>query len=243
MEYSQQVCASRFRPGWLPSLLVAALLPVLLGLGVWQLERAAQKQALLDAEAQARVAAPLTLDALEALPAPAFHRVRLYGRLDAAHSLLLDSRSRHGQVGVELLQPLYDELSARWVWVNRGWLAWPDRRQPVRFSTPDVALALSAWVHTGAATAFELQAPATQGWPRLVSRLELAALWDELGRQGSALELRLAPGPAALAVDWPLLASGPERHYGYAVQWFALALALLLLFIHLGLQQAREQRQ
>ena len=38
---------SAFRPGLLPSLLVLALLPSLLGLGAWQLQRAEQKRELL----------------------------------------------------------------------------------------------------------------------------------------------------------------------------------------------------
>jgi len=243
MQYSQALYRARFRPGWLPSLAVAVLLPSFIGLGFWQLERAAQKSELLAAQASRRVEPPESLDAVEAQAATAYRRVRLRGYLDAAHSVLLDSRSHAGQVGVEVIQPFHDELSGRWVWLNRGWLAWPDRRVAVRFDTPHASLALTAWVHQGPATPFEFEAPRGEGWPRLVNRLEPAALWQALGRTGSALELRLEPGPAAFAVDWAVVASGPQRHYGYAAQWFAMAVALAAMFIYLGLHNAREPRR
>lgn len=232
-----------FRPGWLPSLLVLALLPALCALGGWQLQRAAEKRALLAAAASASAAPPLAVAELERLDAPAFRRVRLQGRFDAAHSLLLDNRQRVGRPGVELLQPFLDRPSGRWLLVNRGWLPWPDRRTPPAFATPDGELSLLASVYRPPGAAFLLGdgAPGT-GWPRLVNAVDGAALWRELRRAGPAVELRLAPGPASYLGDWPLASIGPERHLGYAVQWFALAATLLGLYLWFGVRQAREVR-
>ncbi len=230
----------RFQPGWLPSLVVLALLPVLLGLGCWQLSRAEQKRELLASYEARRSAAPLDLARLDALPDRAFRRVRLHGQFDARHSLLLDSRIRAGQAGVELLQPFRDSASGRWVLLNRGWLAWPDRRETVHFSTPDGAQTLVAWLYQPPGASFELKDIQGHDWPRLVNHVDAAGLWRELGIDGLADELRLEPGPASYTVDWPIVAMGPERHQGYAVQWFALAAALLALFVYLGIHNARE---
>ena len=232
-----------FRTGWLPSLLVLALLPALCALGGWQLQRAAEKRALLAAAASASAAPPLAVAELERLDAPAFRRVRLQGRFDAAHSLLLDNRQRGGRPGVELLQPFLDRPSGRWLLVNRGWLPWPDRRTPPAFATPDGELSLLASVYRPPGAAFLLGdgAPGT-GWPRLVNAVDGTLLWRELGRAGPAVELRLAPGPASYLGDWPLASIGPERHLGYAVQWFALAATLLGLYLWFGVRQAREVR-
>ena len=35
--------------------------------------------------------------------------------------------------------------------------------------------------------------------------------------------------PGALAVDWKVVNSGPAKHIGYAVQWFAMSAVLALL--------------
>lgn len=37
--------------------------------------------------------------------------------------------------------------------------------------------------------------------------------------------------------EWPVVAMAPERHYGYALQWFAIALVILILFIALNLKK------
>lgn len=233
---------SAFRPGWLPSLLVALLLPGLLWLGFWQLQRGDEKRQLLASFEARRQAEPISLDQLEPLRDPAYRRVQLHGYFDSEHSLLLDNRIRDGHAGVELLQPFYDQPSGLWVLLNRGWLPWPDRRTPPRFASPDGVMQLTAWVYVAPEGGLHLQSGATDGWPRLITQVEAPDLWQRLGRGGLPFEVRLESGPASYRVDWPIVSMSPSKHVGYAVQWFALAAALLGLFIYLGIHNAREIR-
>ena len=129
-EYSQTIrgqAVTGFRPGWWPSIAVALLLPLLLGLGFWQLSRAEEKRTLLADFAAREHAEPMSVAELERRADLAHLRIRLRGQFDEQHSLLLDNRQRGGKVGVELLQPFYDQASGLWLLVNRGWLPWPDR--------------------------------------------------------------------------------------------------------------------
>jgi cytochrome oxidase assembly protein ShyY1 len=234
---------SAFRPGLLPSVLVLLLLPGLIALGFWQLARAEEKRELLAAHQARQSAAPIELSELERLASPAYVRVRLQGFFDARHSLLLDNRTRGGKAGVEVLQPFYDQASGLWLLLNRGWLPWPDRRIPPTFATPDTPLRLQASIYVPPGEAWQLQAdPPAGDWPRLVSAVSIDTLWQQLGRGGLAYEARLEPGPASFQTDWPVVAMSPDKHLGYAVQWFALAVALLGLFIYFGLYNARETR-
>ncbi|MDQ6158685.1 SURF1 family protein, partial [Pseudomonas aeruginosa] len=66
-------------------------------------------------------------------------------------------------------------------------------------------------------------------------------LWQAFGRAGLPWEIRLEAGDASFDTDWPLVSMPPERHTGYAVQWFALATALLALYLYLGVRRAREK--
>ncbi|SDU02622.1 SURF1 family protein [Geopseudomonas guangdongensis] len=226
---------------WL-AVLPLLLVPLLLWLGVWQLQRGEEKRALLAAQAERAALPALAVAELAGLAEPGFRRVRLHGRFDAAHSLLLDNRLRDGRVGVELLQPFLDRPSGRWVLVNRGWLAWPDRRVPPHFATPPGELSLEARVHRPPGAAFLLgdgAAAAAGDWPRLVNAVDAAALWRELGRQGLADELRLEPGPARYVGAWPLVNMSPDKHLGYALQWFALAATLLGLTVWLAVSSTR----
>ncbi|WP_454254062.1 SURF1 family protein [Pseudomonas sp. Marseille-Q8238] len=233
---------SAFRPGILPSLVVAVLLPLLVTLGFWQLSRAEEKRALLAQHEASQQAAPVSLTELEQRRDLNAVRIRLRGQFDAAHSLLLDNRTHNGQAGVELLQPFYDQASGLWVLLNRGWLAWPDRRTPPQFTTPEQPLELVGQVYLPPGTSFQLQADQPgNGWPRLVTRIEPEPLWQQLGRGGLAYEVRLESGPASYLTQWPVVAMSPEKHTGYAVQWFALAAALCGLYLYLGWRNAREQ--
>ncbi|AMB86203.1 cytochrome oxidase biogenesis protein Surf1,facilitates heme A insertion [Pseudomonas agarici] len=234
----------RFHPGVAPTLVVLVVLPLLVLLGFWQLARGEQKRVLLDSYAQRRTAEPLSGEQLKGSADPAFRRVQLRGQFDAEHSYLLDNRVRNGQVGVELIQPFHDLASGLWLLVNRGWLPWPERRTPPVFGTPGQALNIDAWVYVAPGSTFQLHAdPLNALWPRVVTTIEPGKLWTELGREGFAYELRQEPGPGAYETGWPVVAEGmgPEKHLAYAVQWFAMALALLVLYLYLGWHNAREK--
>ncbi len=75
-----------------------------------------------------------------------------------------------------------------------------------------------------------------------MTAIDPAKIWPELNREGFAHELRLEAGPAAYRTDWPVAAMGPEKHLGYAVQWFAMATALVGLYLYLGFNHVRNVR-
>lgn len=227
----------RFAPGWPLWLFTLVLLPVLIGLGFWQLDRAEQKrqlQALID-QHQHQPAVPLS--AVEPSADMAWQPLLLTGRLDARHIWLLDNRTRDGQAGVEVLQVFHDSASGRQLLVNRGWLRWPDRRQLPAVPTPEGSMQLQVEVLPEASSGFTLDSPPGSGWPKLVAAIDLPAFAEQAGVTLQPWLARLRPGSqGALRLDWPPLPMSASKHTGYAVQWFALAAALLILFIWAGLR-------
>lgn len=246
IEYSDQqegAAVKPFRPGLAPTVVVLLLLPVLVSLGFWQLGRGAEKTRLLAEWDARRLAEPVAASQLLLLAEPGYRRVLLRGEFDAEHSVLLDNRTRDGQVGVELLQPFHDQASGQWLLLNRGWLPWPDRRTPPAFDTPHQPVNVQAWVYVPPGATFQLQADASQpGWPELVTAVQPEAVWAQLGRDGYAHELRLEPGPAAYRLEWPLVSISPEKHLGYAVQWFAMSLTLVVLYLYLGWHDNNKEK-
>tara|TARA_B100001059_G_scaffold233561_1_gene273892 strand:- start:376 stop:1155 length:780 start_codon:yes stop_codon:yes gene_type:complete len=240
---SRERAMSRFRPGWLPTCVVLLLMPVLIGLGFWQLQRAQEKREIMAANTLREMAAPISLVQAQALAKPAYTRVKLVGRFDAEHSLYLDNSIRDGHVGLEVLQPFFDQASGLWVLLNRGWLAWPDRRVQPTLDTPQGPQSVIAEVYVPLGGGLNLaSSEAGKSWPQLISKVTPTDVWQRLQRDGYAYEMRLESGAGALHTGWPVVAMSPDTHTGYAVQWFAMSAALLGLFIYLGLHNARETR-
>lgn len=190
-----------FRPGWIPTLVVLALLPGLIALGCWQLRRADEKRALLDTYTERQIEAPAAAAQLRQLPDPAFYPVHLYGSFDAEHSLLLDNQMRDGKPGVELLQPFHDQASGQWLLVNRGWLPWPDRRVPVRFDTPISRWRWKPWCMSRPARRSSSTPTRPKAAGRICSppstRLRCGNNWD-----GKVSPMNCACNRAQLVIGW-----------------------------------------
>lgn len=212
--------------------------------GFWQLRRAEEKRELFasfDAGiATAALPPPVTGDPIAGLR----YRVsRAAGRYDAAHQILLDARTRNGQAGYEVLTPLIGpELT---VLVNRGWVpANADRDR-----LPDVAVGGDQRSVTGfldrlpraAVTAGPAVQDSARRWPLRMLFPTAAELNAALGYSVPDYQLLLAPTePDGYLRLWRPAVMKPEQHLGYAVQWFALAAGLVVIYVAVNLRKVPE---
>jgi surfeit locus 1 family protein len=231
--------------GWLLALLGIALFA---RLGFWQLARMHEKQAMLDA-VQATLAArrpqPLAL-AADATRARGYDWSAGAGRFRAARAVLLDNQERDGRIGVRAYC-VFAPAAARPLLVELGWLPVPgDRRMPhvacphdVRAVAGLLAPAPSAGLARGVAT------PQPDG-SLLVVALDLSLLRTSLGAPDLAPRvLKLDPAlPFGYPRDLDVLPNTlpPQRHLGYAVQWFGLALTVLVTALVLSFRKPRPPR-
>lgn len=230
--------AKRFAPGWPLWIFLLAFLPLLIILGFWQLDRAEEKRAMQAQMDANRSAVAETLEQLQRQPDPSWRPLYLQGRFDPERIWLLDNRIRGGKAGVEVLQVFDDHASGDSLIVNRGWIPWPDRRQRPTVATPDQDVQLDAEALPSAELGFTLgQSGGTSDWPKLISRVDLESMAAGVERPLLGWTARLKTGSqAAFKLDWPALPMTASKHTAYAVQWFALAIALLALFIWAGFQ-------
>ena len=232
-----------FRPTLWPSLVTLVLLPVLIGLGQWQLDRAAWKQALVDAHA-ARIGEPARpLQSLLSSSTTAadleYRQVTAEGIYDLDHQLLLDNQIHQGAAGYHVLTPLRLNGAGSgdaWVLVNRGWVPLGDSRtQLPALSGPAGPVSVRAMIRLPPEKAFRLESveEAGTGWPRVIQLLELGPIGQRLGHSLLPLVLLLDPKePAGFVRDWkPVYGITPDKHRAYAAQWFTLALVLLLIYV------------
>jgi surfeit locus 1 family protein len=223
--------------------LTALLLAALVSLGWWQVGRAREKQAMVESFARGTmtsvVLTGVTVDEL-----PRYQHVQVGGRYDPDHQVLLDNMpSSAGQPGYRVLTPLRRKEGDRLLLVDRGWVPLGTSRAQLP------AVRVEANQRTVAGRLDQLpvpgvrigpaQAPGEKGWPRVLNFPTQADLQAVLGEPvETRIVLLDASNPDGYERIWrPSLGFPPERHLGYAIQWFALALALVVIFIALSLKK------
>ncbi len=225
---------------WRITALTAVLLPVLVGLGFWQLERAEEKAALAASFESRSQGAPVPVDAelLQAEPAQlAYLPVVASGQFVAGRHLLLDNRIRDGRFGYEVVSLLRLDNGAGVVLVNRGWLQGdPARQQLPVIPEVDGPVEILGHLYVAPGKPYLLaEQPLDGPWPRQLQALEMdklaPALAAELAESVAPYPVRIDAGQqGALAVDWQIVNVSPAKHRGYAVQWFTMAAVLLIFF-------------
>jgi len=226
-----------WRPWW-------GLLLLLVGVGIgasagfWQLGRAGEKRELI-----ARFAAGSEATALPRLirddesAALRYQMLRLNGHYDPAHQVLLDGMSHRGRPGYQVLTPLITRDGE--VLVNRGWLP----ADGDRLVLPDVGVAAGPREVLGRVE--RLPRPGIQlsgsspaigdPWPRRLLFPTSTEIGAQIGTVRSTVlrdyQLLLdANDPDGYIRDWHPGGLNPSTHLGYAVQWFGLALTVIVIY-------------
>ncbi|MEQ8801470.1 SURF1 family protein [Haliea sp.] len=225
---------------WRITLATALLLPALIALGFWQLERAEEK-AGLEARWSARQSeAPAPLSALASSDPQqlAYRRVSLQGRFLPGHYLLLDNRMHQGRFGNEVIGLLALDDSDQVVLVNRGWVP----SDPARLVLPEVpapegAVTLTGHIYVSPGKPYLLgEQQLAPPWPVRIQAVDTEALAPLVATVTDAVlyphPVRIDSGqPGALTVAWQLVNASPQKHQGYALQWFTMAAVLAFFFL------------
>lgn len=232
-----------------PLLAGIALALLTLQLGNWQTRRAAEK-AEVQAEYRAaaeRPAQPLA-QLLDSPPLSEWQSVELRGEWLPGRSILIDNRVHQGRAGYHVFTPLQLEGQGTVVLVNRGWIgAGGDRSLlPPRIANPPGETVVTGRVRHPAEKPFMLAADSPSGM-----------VWQALDLPRYRADTRLAVADFyvqqtshaddGLIRDWPEPDAGIDRHRGYALQWYALAVlatGLTLWYLWNAFRRSRhDERQ
>jgi surfeit locus 1 family protein len=235
-----------FEPRAFTTLLALALVAALVTLGRWQLHRADEKQALytlFDSGQDATRAVDAATPRL-----PRYQHVAAVGAYDSGRQILIDNMSNaEGRAGYYVITPFALQRGG-WLLVNRGWL-------PVgtsRAAKPDVAVPAQqreikgradelprAGMQLGARLPLAPPYPVVANFP---THTEIAALLHESAWAQAANLVLLDPSePDGYLRQWQPPGFAPIRHIAYAVQWFSLAAALVVIYIVTNLRRTQRK--
>ena len=219
-------------------------------LGLWQLDRAGEKERRRGTFAVRTGDVPIPLDRrLSVMPTELdpewwrYRRVEISGEAFGERQYLLDNRTRNAVAGYHVYLPVQVAGLDRVVLVNRGWV----ETGPSRERRPDVSLGPAALVVSGIVD-YPRHPPllgddgyAGSTWPKVVQRIDLDKAARDLGRPVLPFVVLMDDAlPHGFVREWsPYLGIGPERHRGYALQWFSLAAAVAVVWIVVRVRGAR----
>lgn len=233
---------SRF---WIVTLATAVTVAATAALGLWQLSRAAQKQALqasVDARAVLTVWRNEDILAAPDLQSALYRPVRLTGRWVQQADVYLDNRQMNGRTGFFLITPLKLQGSDQALLVQRGWVPrdFTDRSRVPQPDTPTGEVVVEGHLAPPPGKLFEL-GEAAAGPIR--QNIDLAAFSVELRTPLLQASVLQAPGAKdGLLREWPRITAHVDRHYGYAFQWFGLCALAGILYVWFQFISPRRKR-
>lgn len=221
--------------------------PLLFWLGHWQLDREHEKT-LLQQNYEMRTQAPaMPLDALDWQREDlAFLKVWAKGQYEEERVYLLDNKIHDGQVGYELINPFVTE-SGQTVLVNRGWIAQGASRSELpAIPIVEGSVEIQGTVYVPLDDVFLLsgvEESAVSEGPKVIQSIQMDILSADLEKKLAPYSVRLLDSsPGLTQANWQAVNMLPEKHRAYAVQWFAMLCALIIMFIYFGFKNPRLNR-
>lgn len=234
----------QYKPKLWPTLAAIIVIVIMALLGNWQVSRAQEKeerQERLDQlSQQPAVTVPTVLVELEDLK---YRKVEARGTYITAHTIYLDNKIYKGMAGYHIVTPLKLDESAVHVLVNRGWIAaGRDRGKLPEIISPSEVVTVSGIAISPPQKTLELSKDTVSGqvWENLL--LERYKEATGLALQPIVIQ-QLDEIKDGLVRKWDRPDSGSARNWGYAFQWYAMALTILIIYLVLSVKREHSEKK
>lgn len=217
------------------TLAVVSAILGLIKLGIWQLGRAEEKTELQQSVSQSSTDQALAIvdtlapgDAIKFLPQQN-QLLSVQGEFQNQHILFLVFQTHQDQLGYEVLIPMQIPESSRWVLVSRGWVSPTIAQHPDQLPLLQGSQTIkgNAFIPAADTRMNNIQNPS---WPLQIRFQNISELEALLQKPLFPFVVRLAEdSPGVLIRHWPYVMPDTVQHISYAIQWFAMAAAVLIL--------------
>jgi surfeit locus 1 family protein len=236
-QLNMQIFNYHFTPKLIPTLATMTLLPIMISLGNWQSNKAEKKQALQNVYDQREQSAQIQIGSenidLETLR---YHRVTARGYYEPNYQFLLDNQIYKGQAGYHIVTPLHIAGSKVRILVNRGWVpVGADRAVLPVIETPQGEVEVTGYAHDPSGKYLELAQVENkqQGWQMVWQNWDSHKYTREVPFSIHPIFILLDPTSSAggYVREWPKPAARIEVNRGYALQWYLMSFALIIIYL------------
>ncbi|MFK8013746.1 MAG: SURF1 family protein [Marinicellaceae bacterium] len=228
------------KPPLIPSIVALFFVVLMTNLGLWQLQRAQEKEVLLELLADDQMTQVVEADQIKDLPQ--YANVTLSGRFLSSPQLLLDNQVNNKRIGFHVFTPFLIEGLNTYIMVNRGWVPKAGSENldfDIESSQVDILGKLNHSPQVGIQLG-EIELDNNES-PQLMTYYDRekvsSFLYENLcGSLNCIVSNRVLllekDQSQGFERNWNPIVMLPEKHIGYAVQWFLMTLVLIIIFIY-----------
>jgi surfeit locus 1 family protein len=226
----------------IPSLLIATTCAFLVSLGFWQLDRADEKRSIEAAIKKANSGVVELIISADNLEDKEYYEVRLRGEYINDKQFIYDNQIVDQASGYYVLTPFVLSDQSKAILINRGFIPWNGRRDKLA----------DIFIEQGAKEAkFQISKPIKRmelkssdigsEFPVLIQAINLEEMAAIAGVDFSNVIGLLDPSSSDGYVrKWKPYTGSIEKHIGYAIQWFLMALVLAIIGIRIAIKQRKQ---
>ena len=226
----------------IPAFLIIATIAFLVSLGLWQLERADQKRTIEAAILNANIGPVELIATGRELLDKEYYDVRLQGNYLSDKQFIYDNQIVDQVSGYYVLTPfiLTDQLGV--ILVNRGFIPWNGQRERLAdIAVDSVSREIKVQV-SSPIKRMELKATdVSRQFPVLIQAIDFDVLEEVSKLKFVKVVGLLDPSSSdGFVRKWEPYTGSIEKHIGYAIQWFLMALVLAIIGLRIGLKRGKK---
>ncbi len=231
------------RINWIIAICIFLTISGLIRLGIWQLNRAQEKILILESfqELSEEQATPIENIPVAGREFDAMQhqnrQVELTGQYLNDNSIFLIYQTYEGQLGFEIVTPFKLSTLDLVVMVNRGWSGITSEDELAR-ALPKIYDGLNLQGQIYIPT--EKESARTNdieniNWPLTTRYLNIDEISNYFDSPLFPYVIRLGDAqPGVLIRHWPAVTANTSQNFSYALQWFSMAIALLIVSLILS---------
>ena len=225
-----------------PSILILATMAFLASLGFWQLDRADQKRTIEASIQKANTGVVELIINQNELLNKEYYEVRLQGSYISDKQFIYDNQIVDQASGYYVLTPFVLTGQSNAIMINRGFIPWNGRRDQLADIAVDSASREIKIQVSNPIKRIELKtSDISNQFPVLIQAIDFDVI-EEISSTSfvDVIGLLDPSSDDGFVRKWEPYTGSIEKHIGYAIQWFLMALVLGIIGIGIGLKQRKK---
>ena len=225
-----------------PFILILATMAFLVSLGFWQLDRADQKRTIEASIQKANTGVVELIINQNELLNKEYYEVRLQGSYISDKQFIYDNQIVDQASGYYVLTPFVLTGQSNAIMINRGFIPWNGRRDQLDDIAVDSAFREVKIQVSRPIKRIELKtSDISNQFPVLIQAIDFDVI-EEISSTSfvDVIGLLDPSSDDGFVRKWEPYTGSIEKHIGYAIQWFLMALVLGIIGIRIGLKQRKK---